>query len=47
MRTVVSDRLTVNAREARQTVTRVAALTAVTARRSVATRLVVGAEVQV
>ena len=47
VRTVVGDGLTVTAAEAGQTVTRVAALTAVTARRSVATRLVVGAEVQV
>jgi len=47
VRTVVGDGLTVTAAEAGQTVTRVAALTAVTARRSVATRSVVGAEVQV
>ena len=47
MRAVVGNRLAVAAGESRQTVTRVAALAAVAARRPVPTRPVVGAEVQV
>jgi len=45
VRTVVGDRFTAVTGETRQTVARVASLAAVTARRPIATRTVVGAEV--
>jgi len=44
---VFGDSFAVGSGESRQTVTRVAPLSAVTARRAIATRLVVGTEVQI